>query len=570
MSGSGALWFDTSPVKDDDFLSPKAFFDRPENSEKNNPHLFMHHSHSHMTGGVSSVHQTAMHHLGRSQGYPFDVSSPRSRLRGGQIIPGEHIKTQTVSVDCDHPHSFSSTNVPHLNLPSRFRSGNRRRAAASTADKPGSTAASNFHSCLQIVKTNSTMSNEEKRRLLSSCDMDGVRSEDLKELELLGLYTKDEILEIFRKVSVTKEQDSRSVEVNSDSDMIERDDHRVMYKALMRPRDDEREKHGNLENNNLRMKRGASQEISKEETEEQEKKEEETSEEKTSSSVDSPAKKRANVADSEEKKEEKKEAAPFSFSFGSSATNDNSAFKFDFSGSSSGAAPFSFGESSNSGGFQFSFASTIPLSTSSEEKKDEEGEEDPEKDLTTNDGPVKVKTLAKEELVNGEEGEENVYTIPKMKLFELRTVEVESKADEEGKDKSEKDEKKETSEKKVWQERGLGVLRLNVDKKTKVARILIRREPTHQSIANFNIIPETKVTVDPVRKHVMVQTIEPADVDTEEEPKKEEETEKKSEAPKAKISFYMIRVSSKEIAEELYAKISEHLPKDKEEKKEDK
>jgi len=195
-------------------------------------------------------------------------------------------------------------------------------------------------------------------------------------------------------------------------------------------------------------------------------------------------------------------------------------------------------------------------------KPNEEAEDDPEKDLTTNDGPVKVKTLSKEELKNGEEGEENIYTVAKMKLFELQTVKVENKDNDDEKGEGKKDE--EPKEKKVWQERGLGVLRLNVDKNTHAARILIRREPTHQSIANFNIIHETKVTVDPVRKHVMVQTIEPPDEQIEEETGKD--TDKKSETPKAKFSSYMIRVSSKEIAEELYAKISEHIPKEKDDK----
>lgn len=180
------------------------------------------------------------------------------------------------------------------------------------------------------------------------------------------------------------------------------------------------------------------------------------------------------------------------------------------------------------------------------------------------DGPVKVKTLAKEELHNGEEGEETVYTVPKMKLFELGEA---KKPESEGGEKKEgeegaKDEEKEPV-KKVWHERGLGVLRVNVDKNTHLARVLIRREPTHQSMANFNIIPETKVTVDATRKSVTVQTIEPETVDDAADKKSES-----SDKAKGKISFYLIRVSTKEIAEELGAKISEHIKKEDAEKKE--
>ena len=171
---------------------------------------------------------------------------------------------------------------------------------------------------------------------------------------------------------------------------------------------------------------------------------------------------------------------------------------------------------------------------------------------------MKVKTLAKEELHNGEEGEETVYTVPKMKLFELGEA---KKAENEGDEKNEgegeaKEEAKEPA-KKVWHERGLGVLRVNVDKETHLARVLIRREPTHQSMANFNIIPETKVTVDSARKAVTVQTIEPDTAD-------DGTTENKEDGAKAKgkISFYLIRVSTKEIAEELGAKISEYVKKD--------
>ncbi len=171
---------------------------------------------------------------------------------------------------------------------------------------------------------------------------------------------------------------------------------------------------------------------------------------------------------------------------------------------------------------------------------------------------MKVKTLAKEELHNGEEGEETVYTVPKMKLFELGEA---KKAENEGDEKKEgegeaKEEAKEPA-KKVWHERGLGVLRVNVDKETHLARVLIRREPTHQSMANFNIIPETKVTVDSARKAVTVQTIEPDTAD-------DGTTENKEDGAKAKgkISFYLIRVSTKEIAEELGAKISEYVKKE--------
>lgn len=179
-----------------------------------------------------------------------------------------------------------------------------------------------------------------------------------------------------------------------------------------------------------------------------------------------------------------------------------------------------------------------------------------EKDLTTNDGPVKVKTLAKEELHNGEEGEETVYTVPKMKLFELgEAKKAESDEKKEGEEDA-KDEKKEPA-KKVWHERGLGVLRVNVDKETHLARVLIRREPTHQSMANFNIIPETKVTVDAARKSVTVQTIEPDTAEDSAANGKEDGAK-----AKGKISFYLIRVSTKEIAEELGAKISEYIKKE--------
>jgi len=322
------------------------------------------------------------------------------------------------------------------------------------------------------------------------------------------------------------------------------------------------------------MKRGAEDKVTKEE----EKEEKEEAEEET---LNPPSKKRAVEKDDSEKKEEsvekkdeseekkdegeekkeeekKNETPAFTFSFGSSASAGTTPFKFDFS---STAPTFSFGTAPATGPFSFSFAKTIPLeANASEENKDgEEGEDDPEKDLTTYDGPAKVKTLSKEELLNGEEGEDNVYTVPKCKLFELQTVKIE-KSEEDPEKKEEKDEsKKEVSEKKVWQERGLGVLRLNVDKKTHTARILIRREPTHQSIANFNLIRETKSTVDPVRKHVSIQTIEPVVEDPSETDDKDA---KKEEKPKAKISFYMIRVSSKEIAEELNTKINELIPKD--------
>jgi len=325
------------------------------------------------------------------------------------------------------------------------------------------------------------------------------------------------------------------------------------------------------------MKRGAEKQLTPEDAANAEK-EEETKETETPGEDSSEKKETSNdeapVKETEEKKTE--EAKPPLFSFGSSASNSSSLFNFNFpsTGSSSTNQPFSFGSSQP---FTFSFAGTTPFSTtgSSEEKKEEE-DDDPEKDLTTNDGPVKVKTLAKEELTNGEEGEENVYTVPKMKLYELVSVKVDSKSEDEKGDSSEKkegekkeDAAKEPVYKKVWQERGLGVLRLNVDKKTNVARILIRREPTHQSVANFNIIHETKVSVDGVRKQVTIQTIEPvaeSESDAKEEKKKDGEDEEK---PKAKISFYMIRVSTKETAEELCAKISERIPKE-EDKKEDK
>jgi len=318
------------------------------------------------------------------------------------------------------------------------------------------------------------------------------------------------------------------------------------------------------------MKRAADKQLSKEEVEKEEKEEE-----KVESTPDEKKKE-----ETEEKKEEGN-APAFTFSFGASATTEP--FNFSAGGAptfSFGSTPaFSFGSAPSSGPFQFSFAPTKPVDlTFNKDKKEEEGEDDdPEKDLTTNDGPVIMKTLPKEDLVNGEEGEETVYSVPKMKLYELKTVEVKEKSDDEKEEKEDDkttDEKKEKVEtKKVWQERGLGVLRLNVDKKTHVARILIRREPTHQSMANFNIIHETKVTVDSARKSITIQTIEPETVEKEEEEKKDEkkdeekkdeekkDEEKKEEHPAAKISFYMIRVSTKEIAEELCAKINEHVPK---------
>jgi len=309
------------------------------------------------------------------------------------------------------------------------------------------------------------------------------------------------------------------------------------------------------------MKRTAESQLTKEDALKEEA--EEKKEEAVEKTEEKPSK------EEEKKEEEVKKPAEFKFSFGTDATSSLNFF------APSGTA-FPFGSSAHS--FPtFSFASSIPLTTSQEEKKEEEEEDDPEKDLTVDDGSVKkMKTLSKEELVNGEEGEETEYTVPKMKLYELRTVEVpEAEGDEEKKEegKEEKKEEKKT-EKKAWQERGIGVLRLNVDKKSQVARILIRREPTHQSMANFNIIHETKATVDPVRRTVTIQTIEPETVEQKEESteKKEESAEKKEESsettekkeesaePKAKISFYMVRVPSKEVAEELCAKIQSHVP----------
>jgi len=308
------------------------------------------------------------------------------------------------------------------------------------------------------------------------------------------------------------------------------------------------------------MKRGAEKQLTKEDADKEEKEAEEENKEEKEEKEETKTPKEG---------EKKEETPAFSFSFGTSASTGNAPFQFSFPSVGDGK-PFSFGDSKSSGGFSFSFAPTIALSQSTEsEKKEGEEDDDPEKDLTTNDGPVKVKTLSKEELSNGEENEENVYSVPKMKLYELCTVK-EDKSDDESK-KEEGEAKKEASEKKVWQERGLGVLRLNVDKKTKVARILIRREPTHQSVANFNLIHETKATVDGVRKQVTIQTIEPVAeeeaVESSGADEKKEDGEKKEEEkkPKAKISFYMIRVSSKEIAEELCAKINEHIPKEKKE-----
>jgi len=329
--------------------------------------------------------------------------------------------------------------------------------------------------------------------------------------------------------------------------------------------------------------------LSREDLEKEEKDEEKETSQEQEEEEKNDAKRRKVEEKNEEKNEEKEEkkegeegdkkegkSEPLSFSFGASAATGSFSFgsgthPFSFGSSSStpfgSSSTFTFASAPSDGPFKFSFAESKPLGdTGSNEKADAAAEdegEDPEKEVVADvEVKEKMKTLSKEELKNGEEGEETVYSVPKMKLYELGVVEESSpeekketkEEEKEGEKEKEKEKGKEKDEEKAvqkkWFERGLGVLRLNVDKETKAARILIRREPTHQSMANFNIIHQTKVTVDAARKSVTIQTIEPKAV----------ESGEAQSSPEGKISFYMIRVGSKEIAEELCAEITKRIP----------
>lgn len=159
------------------------------------------------------------------------------------------------------------------------------------------------------------------------------------------------------------------------------------------------------------------------------------------------------------------------------------------------------------------------------------GEED--EDIIVNITPAKLYKLEEEEEKKEEEGE--------------KKEEEPKKEEGEGEKKEEKEEEKKdktTTKVKRWAERCLGSFKVNVDKKTSKARVIMRTEHTLNTRLNALILSSSKCTMDSNGRAFIFSTFE---VDTESEDKT------------ASFNIYMIRFNSKEKATSAFEAVTKQI-----------
>ena len=148
-----------------------------------------------------------------------------------------------------------------------------------------------------------------------------------------------------------------------------------------------------------------------------------------------------------------------------------------------------------------------------------------------------------------------------MKLYKFEEeAPVPEKKDDEKEEKEKEKEKKEEKKKeaaaaapvKRWVERCLGSFKVNVDKKTEKARVIMRTECTFNTRLNALILSSSKCTMDSNGRAFIFSTFETD-----------------AESGKAVFNIYMIRFNSKEKATAAFDAVTKEIEKAKQ-KDEDK